>query len=113
MDQLWEDWVNLALGLTVFFIPVLPSVSATGAVALNAYITGALIVVIAGTGLANPQQWEEWINLILGGWLVTVPFVYGGVSGNAGVSLITVGVVIALVALWAIIDLQRQTPSTA
>lgn len=113
MKQLWEDWVNLILGLAVLFVPVRLAVSATDAVAFNAYITGGLIVVIAGIGLAYPNQWEEWTNLILGGWLATVPFVFGVVSGNVGVSLITIGVVIALVALWAIVDLQQQTPSTA
>lgn len=113
MEQLWEDWVNLVLGLAVLFVPALPAVSATGALAWNAYITGGLIVVVAAIGLTNPQAWEEWLNLILGGWLVAVPFVYGIASGNAGAALITLGVIIALVALWALVELQQQKPSTA
>lgn len=113
MKQLWEDWVNLILGLAVLLVPALPSVSATGALALNAYITGGLIVVVAAIGLANPNQWEEWTNLILGGWLIAVPFVYGVASGNVGASLITAGVIVALVAIWALVDLERQKPTTA
>ncbi len=113
MDQLWEDWINLILGIAVLFVPAYPSIAATGALAITAYITGGLIVVVAAVGLAAPQQWEEWVNLVLGAWLIVLPFAYGIASSNAGASLIVLGVLVVIFAIWALVDLQQHTTSRA
>jgi len=46
------------------------------------------------------QRWPDWLNLILGAWLFISPWVLGLVSPVSGNNWI-VGVVIAILALWA------------
>lgn len=99
----WQDWVNLVLGVWLFLAPVfMLAPSGTGVVAWNGYIFGAAVVVFSIWALAQPHRWEEWINLVIGVWLIIAPFVLG-FSGHIGPMLnhIIVGVVIGIDALWA------------
>jgi len=53
--------------------------------------------------LSQPQRWEEWINLIIGIWLIIAPFAIGFTTNPGAMwSHIIVGVLVGSDALWAI-----------
>lgn len=99
----WQDWVNLILGIWLFLAPVfMLAPTGTGVVAWNGYIFGAAVVVFSIWALAQPQRWEEWINLLIGVWLIIAPFVLG-FTGHTGAmwNHIVVGIIVGGDALWA------------
>lgn len=68
------DVGNLILGGILFFSPWLFKLPA-GAESQNALISGIVIVVLSLAALAAFAVWEEWLNLIVGLWLIVSPWV--------------------------------------
>lgn len=109
--QRWQDWVNLVLGVWLFIAPMLGVGAATGVAAGNAYILGALVVIFSVWALARPEKWEEWVNLVLGVWIIIAPFILGFYSESVGAAWnhVIVGIIIAADAVWA--ASQKQSPT--
>lgn len=106
----WQDWVILILGVWLFFSPFLIGYTGTTA-ASNAYVIGVVVVLFAILALIDSRVWEEWINLVLGVWLVIAPFVLGySTMDGATWNHIIVGLLIAADAIWAI---ARPVPTSA
>jgi len=100
--QRWQDWVNLILGIWLFITPFLGLVALTSMAAWNSYIFGAIIAVFSIWALVQPRVWEEWINLVIGVWLVIAPFVLGFHTETAVMwNHIIVGIIVGADALWA------------
>lgn len=100
----WQDWLNLFLGLWLFITPLLFGFGAmTDAVAVNGYIFGALIAVLSAIALVRPRVWEEWINLIIGLWLIVSPLALFGyaAAGTLMWSSVIVGLLVGGDAVWA------------
>lgn len=99
----WQDWVNLILGVWLFLSPVWNlAPNGTGMVAWNGYIFGAATAIFAIWALAQPQRWEEWINLLIGVWLIIAPFVLAFTADMGAMwNHIIVGLLIGGDALWA------------
>ena len=72
--QRWQDWLNLILGIWLFISPWLGFAVSTGA-AWNSWIFGAVIAAVSAWALSAPQKWEEWVNFVIGAWLMMAPFV--------------------------------------
>lgn len=104
-NQRWQDWVILTLGVWLFFAPFFISYgSTTGAAAWSSYVIGAVAAVVATSALWTPaSQQEEWVNLVLGLWLVIAPFALGFHASEAVAAWnhIVVGILIAGDAIWA------------
>lgn len=98
----WQDWVNLVLGAWLFIAPAV-GIGATGDVAAwNSYVAGAAIVTLTVMALARSRIWEEWVNLVIGVWLIVAPFVLGfSDRSNPTWNQIVVGILIGAGALWA------------
>jgi hypothetical protein len=103
------DIANLILGAFLFFTPWIFGFEA-GHLTQNAVISGIVIAVLAIAALAAFAVWEEWLNLIVGLWVLISPWVLG-FQGNR--TAMTVHVVVgALVAILAAIEIWiTQTPS--
>ena|SRR5689334_18770386 len=103
MQKRWQDWVMLILGIWMFFSPWILSYSPDTRAAGNAYVLGILVVVFAIWALSQPRKWEEWINLILGIWLIISPFVlrFSG-DHTATTNHVVLGVLIGIDALWVL-----------
>jgi SPW repeat-containing protein len=103
-QQRWQDWVMLAFGAWLFFSPFyLGYDSTTGIAAANSYIVGTLVAIFAVCSLANPEQWEERINLALGIWLILAPLVLQFRANRiAMANEIILGILITIDALWAL-----------
>jgi hypothetical protein len=102
------DVGNLILGIVLFASPWLFNYPA-GNESTNAMIAGIIIAVLSIAALAAFTVWEEWINLVVGLWLIVSPWVLH----FAGTTAMYVAVVIgALVALLAGIELFGTAQSS-
>lgn len=109
----WPDWLNMALGVWLFVAGLFPAARLTSAGAWDHYIVGLAIAIVAGVAISRPHKWEEWINLILGLWVFLAPFLLG--FWEFGWPLwnhLFVGVAVASLALWTLVQRQRMEQVT-
>ncbi len=126
--QRWQDWATLVLGLWIiaspllFFVPAATS-AATPATSgwahwslyfssieqWNFYIVGLALVIVGVAALYSGRLWEEWIDVVLGLWLLASPWVlrYADQSMLKWDAVI-VGLVVAALAAWALASGRRQ-----
>jgi hypothetical protein len=101
----WQDGVNFLLGLALFLSPFVLGFSTESAAAYNAHIIGALIAIFAIATILTFQAWEEWINAVLGLWLVLAPWVLGFTGHEAAkLTHVLIGVATLVLAVWALRD---------
>ncbi|HHI92820.1 MAG TPA: hypothetical protein ENK04_04785 [Gammaproteobacteria bacterium] len=101
-EQRWQDWTNILLGTWLVLTPFFGIGGFSDVAAINSYLTGAAVAVFAIAALARPLLWEEYINLALGVWLISAPFILG-FSSQTGPTLnqVIVGLLIGSIALGA------------
>jgi hypothetical protein len=96
------DVANLILGAILFFSPWMFGFGA-GIASQNAYIAGIVIAVLAIAALAAFAVWEEWLNLIVGLWVLVSPWLLGFQGTTAMTVHVVIGAAVAIVAaieLW-------------
>lgn len=96
------DLYNLLLAAVLFASPWLFKLTnGTGKADLSA--TGAVIAVVSLAAIVAYANWEEWINLLLGVWLIASPGLLGFAHTRAMHVSIALGVVVVFLAgleLW-------------
>ena len=99
----WQDPINLILGIWMIVSPWALNYSADKNPTWNAVTLGILIGLAALFALYRVMAWEEWGNVVLGVWLVISPWVlsFSNIT-TAMANAVIVGVVVALLALWAL-----------
>jgi hypothetical protein len=110
-NRRWQDWVTLVLGIWLFISPwALGFYAGMTAASWNFFIVGVAFVVFAVAALNLRTLWEEWVNLVLGIWMIVSPWVlrFNGTS-VARDDAIIVGLIAAAISIWAIAE--RQLPS--
>jgi hypothetical protein len=102
-EMRWQDAVMLVLGLWLIASPFFLSYTdLAGIAALNSYIFGAAIALLAIVALAKPGMWEEWVNLALGVWLIVSPVILGFSHDTvASVNHFVIGILVGADALSA------------
>jgi hypothetical protein len=105
--------LNLALAAILFVSPWLFGFAGHQTGSWNAWISAALIALVAGIALAQLQQWEEWVNVALGLWVAVSPWLLGfaGVA-NAMWAHLLIGLAVAALAAyeaWRLSDETRPT----
>jgi SPW repeat len=91
------DVANLVLGVILLASPWIfdfPS----GAASQNAVVCGIVIAAISIAALAAFTIWEEWLNLIMGVWVLVSPWVVGFAGTTAMYVHIVIGVIVAVLA---------------
>src|ERR1700688_3222053 len=78
----WEDWASMAVGGLILISVWTIQVGDLGYATLSAVLVGCLVIMAAWLEIAwlqfmMPQIWEEWVELVLGLWLVASPWVFG------------------------------------
>ena len=106
----WQDWVMLVLGVWLFLTPFILGYSDFGSTAsVNSFVFGIIVAALALAALGRPQMWEEWVNLVLGLWLIVAPFALGFRNETAAsTNHIVVGLLIAIDAVSVLIDFPTQ-----
>lgn len=105
----WQDYVNLVLGVWLIVAPWIGVGVHNDLAAWNSYVAGFAVAILSIAAIARSRLWEEWLNLVVGLWLILAPFVlYFTAQSGPTWNHIIVGVVIAIDAAWAAVRLQAR-----
>jgi SPW repeat len=113
--ELVLDVYILSVGLFLAISPLLVAYVHRVASA-DIWVSGAIVVALSMAAIVAFSEWEEWLNLALGGWLIASPWILGFAHTKAMHIAIGGGVIIMYLAaleLWLIhyYD-QPKTPTT-
>jgi hypothetical protein len=107
----WQDWVSLVLGVLLFIAPWVFGTATNGARSWDAWIIGAIGVILALGALALPRTASiaEGLSVILGVLLFISPWVLGFAAlSSAAWTAWIIGVLFVLVNGWTL--LQTRSP---
>jgi hypothetical protein len=96
------DCYTAAFGLFLFVSPWLFAY-ASERVRIEIWALGAAVAAISIAAIVAFSDWEEWLNLLLGVWLIASPWVLGFVHTRAMHVSILIGAMVAFLAaleLW-------------
>jgi hypothetical protein len=65
---------NMILGIILFIAPWLFGFSNEPWAVLNARLAGGLVVMLALLATVRTYDWEEWLNVIAGLWIIGAPW---------------------------------------
>jgi hypothetical protein len=68
------DLYNVALGAFLFISPWLFAYG-YGPARADAFASGAILVLVSLLAIAAFREWEEWVNLAIGCWILASPWV--------------------------------------
>jgi hypothetical protein len=115
MKARWQDWVMLGLAAWLCLSPFWMAgyASPVSTAAWNSYAAAILVALFAIVALAAPHRWEEWIEIVLGLWLVISPFLmlFYATEKGAAWNTIIVGLLIVADAAWVLA--QQPEPARA
>jgi hypothetical protein len=109
LPKQWEDWTNWILGILLCLSPWALHFDNDSIATENAVVVGFLIILAEIVTLSVFEPWEEWLNVILGAWLVVSPFVLAVASTAARIEFIVVGALVVALALYEMWG-ARQNP---
>jgi SPW repeat len=98
-----QDWINLVLAVCLFFSPWAIGFVTDVTPTWNAWIVGVALGALAIATLSVFAEWEEWVNVLLGLWLVVSPWLLGFATNvNAMWTHVIMGVLVAAASAWAV-----------
>ena len=108
----WQDQAILLLGLWLFVSPWVLAYPVNTPQAMNAWIAGAVIAVLAAFDLYKTYVWAVVVNLLAGVWVAVSPWIpavaeRGPMMNNS----LIVGIAVIVLALWELRsdpDLHKQ-----
>jgi hypothetical protein len=110
----FQDWINLILGALLFISPWLLGFADQTMAAWNAWIAGAVVVALSIAALVRFAEWEEWVNIVVGLWILISPWVLGFAGINtARWTCVILGIVIAAMAAWEAWTTRHPTQAAA
>lgn len=111
------NWLVALAGLWEVIAVFLLGYAASAAALWNALIVGiALIVLGVWAALSNQESTDktiDWINAVIGAWLIIAPFTLGYTSILGPMwNDIIVGIVVVVFEVWAALTIGRHHPIT-
>jgi hypothetical protein len=91
------DVYNLCFAAFLFASPWLFAFASRNG-KVDDWISSAAIAAIAITAIVGYANWKEWLNFLLGAWLVVSPWVLGFTHGKAMHFSIGIGLAVAFMA---------------
>ena len=100
------DILNLIAGAVLLLSPWLFGFAGESLAAWSAWISAAVITIVAIGALVAFERWQEWVNLAAGIWTAIAPWALGFANlGNAATAHVILGAIVAIAAaveLWKI-----------
>ena len=109
LPKQWEDWCNWLLGIWLCISPWTLQFSLDPIATQATVIPGLLIIVAEVVTLSVFRAWEEWINVILGAWLVISPWALGISVPAARANSAVVGLLVMALAFYEFWEARRQS----
>jgi hypothetical protein len=104
-----EQWrsqtnlINVLFAAILFVSPWLLGFSYETA-GLNAWASGLLLGLVSVVAILSYAEWEEWIDLAVGAWILGSPWVLGFPAESAATKVhVTIGLIVTVLAaaeLW-------------
>jgi hypothetical protein len=114
------SWLVVLLGIWEVLAPFILGYSSKAGALWDAIILGIALIILAGWAALSNQDSTvkalEWINVALGVWLIIAPFVLGYYYIAIVAAIwndIIVGIVVAVLAMWAALTIGRYQSKTA
>ncbi len=104
----WQEWITLAIGLWLFASPFTLEVDDPGA-AENFLLVGGLVIIFELITFYTLRVWEEWINIVLGAWLLVWSFAMSGFAAVA--NAMTCGGLLLAVSLYEMWEDRQKRAS--
>ena len=104
----WQDWLNLLLGIWICVSPWALNFTDNPAATRTAVAVGFLIIVCEVFTFWALRLVEEWINVLLGGWLLISAWLLDVSASIARVDFIASGAAVILLAMYEIWDARRH-----
>jgi vacuolar-type H+-ATPase subunit I/STV1 len=98
------DLYNVALALLLFAAPWLFKLT-NGTARVDFWICSAAVIAISLGAIFAYANWEEWVNLLVGVWLIASPWLLGFAETRAMHFAIAIG---ALVVFMAMLELWLE-----
>ena len=77
----WQNWINLILGFGIFSMPWSQghplAINNALIINYNFWLVGLVVTLSSALALKDLKPWEEWVNMILGVWLMLSPWALG------------------------------------
>ena len=105
MLEQWRNQTNLisvVFALMLFLSPWLLGFSYTTA-GLNAWAAGLLLGLVSIVAVLSYSEWEEWVDLALGVWILAAPWALNFADSAATKVHVMIGLIVtalAIVELW-------------
>ncbi len=97
-------WCVVIAGIWEALAPFILGFSSIPVALWNAMIVGVVLIVLAVIAVYSQKSGTvktmEWINAVLGLWLILAPFILG-YTASPRANDITVGVIVIVLAVWA------------
>src|SRR5688572_3778242 len=97
----WQDTVNLLIGAALFLTPWAMDYDTVANPAWNAWISGAVIALLALLSRAAYAEWEGWLEILTGLWVAASPWVLGysgTIHSNVTLTHAVLGILVAAIA---------------
>ncbi|MDI4233060.1 SPW repeat protein [Bradyrhizobium sp. 31Argb] len=109
------DLYNLAAAIFLLAAPWM-FVRANPTAAIDLQASGAAIAILSLAAIIAFSVWEEWVNLLVGGWLIVSPWLLGFAHTRAMHFSIIAGAVVmfmSLLELWLEYEKTHLGPSAS
>ncbi len=84
----------------LFFSPWLFGFASDDVASRTAWISAIVIGVITIAAIVQFAEWEEWVAMVLGLWLIVAPWIVGfSALSHAAATFVVLGVVIAVASI--------------
>ncbi len=105
------DGINLLLGAILLVSPWVLGFASDRMASWNACVSAAVIVGVAVTALLSFAEWEEWVEFVVGIWVLLSPWLIGyGDTGPAHTVHTVVGLGVIGLSLWELWLVHGQRP---
>jgi membrane-bound ClpP family serine protease len=96
----WEDWCSWGLGIWLCISPWALRFELEPSATRVAVISGVLVILIEVITLSAFRAWEEWLNVLLGAWLIAAPWFVETAGSTATANFVVVGLLVLALALY-------------
>jgi uncharacterized membrane protein HdeD (DUF308 family) len=106
--------INAVLGIILLISPWLFGLRAIPLAGWNALFSGVVVAAVAFAAFTRPLEWEEWINLVIGLWLIISPWLLGFARANSALwTHVIIGLMVAALAAFELRRLHGRPPAEA
>jgi hypothetical protein len=114
MQQRWQDYITTLIGVWVLFsLEIIhfffPELVFTRGIAWSQGAVGFALIAVGASAVAGYQLWEEWVDVILGLWLIVSPWIIGfGKVTTLRWNAVISGAAVVILAIWVLMSGQGR-----